>query len=98
MRTNSSGGTQGYDLILDQVDGGVKFAVRPYVQLAFAPFTIVDNQTYNLRIVANGSTLKGYIDGQLMLTVSDTTYTTGHFGLFAYDSTGKFDDVRAVAQ
>jgi hypothetical protein len=98
VRTNSNGGTQGYDLILDQIDGGVKFAIRPYAQLAFAPFTIVNNQTYNLRIVANGATLKGYINGQLMLTVSDTTYTTGNFGVFAYNSLGKFDDARAVAQ
>ncbi len=94
----SNGGAQGYDLILDQVDGGIKFAIRPYVRLAFAPFTIVNNQIYNLRIVANGSTLQGYIDGQLMLTVTNTTYTTGNFGLYAYSSTARFDDVRAVAQ
>lgn len=94
----SNGGSQGYDLILDQVDGGIKFAIRPHVRLAFAPFTIVNNQIYNLRIVANGSTLQGYVDGQLLLTVTDTTYTTGNFGLYAYSSTAKFDDVRAVAQ
>lgn len=98
VRTNSSGGTQGYDLILDQVDGGIKFAIRPYAQLAFAPFTIVNNQVYNLRIVANGSTLQGYLDGQLMLTVTDATYSSGNFGLFAYSSTAKFDDAYAVAQ
>jgi hypothetical protein len=95
VRTNSNG-TQGYDLILDRVDGGIKLARRPYVVLAQTPTTIDFDHTYNLRIEAVGSTLRCYLDGNLKFTVTDGTYPSGHVGLFAYNSTAQADDARAV--
>ena len=37
--------------------------------------------TYNLKVVVNGNTFTGYYNGVEMLTVTDTSYTTGGVGL-----------------
>jgi hypothetical protein len=46
---SSSDGTQGYALIIDQVDGVVKLASYPYIELASAPVNVCFQRTYALR-------------------------------------------------
>ncbi len=44
------------------------------------------NQTNFVAVVAEGSTLKLYVNQQFITSVDDGTYTHGTIGLFAYDS------------
>ncbi|HEY0828866.1 MAG TPA: hypothetical protein VGE40_12275 [Bacilli bacterium] len=92
IRTNSTG-ANGYDLILDRVDGLLKLVKRPYAVLASTPVNVSLQRTYNLELLAHGSTLEGYLNGVKVLEKWDTTYTSGQHGLFAYNSTSEYDNV-----
>lgn len=61
---SSPDGMSSYDLILDVVSGVLKISKRqPYQVLASYPMTVQRNHAYTLKVVANGSTLEGYLDG-----------------------------------
>ncbi len=66
-------------------------------ELAWAPFSVSDNVWYNLRVVANGTRITGYVNCQLVLDVNDSTWSTGGLGLTARTSSGRFDDVKIFA-
>jgi hypothetical protein len=92
LRT-SSDGTQGYALIIDRVDGAIKLARYPYVELVSLPINVNFARTYNLRVDAVGPNFTGYLNGVQVFTATDSTYSGGHYGLFAYDSNGAFDNL-----
>jgi hypothetical protein len=93
---SSADGTSSYDLILDTVHGVVKISKRPpYQVLASYPITVEHNRPYTLKVVANGSTLEGYVDGVKRLTVTDTTYTDGRLGVILFCTTATYDDLEA---
>ncbi|OCT12572.1 hypothetical protein A8709_32675 [Paenibacillus pectinilyticus] len=97
---NTTGGVTGYDLILDSVDrGGVlKLAKRPYSEIKSDPVTVSLDKVYNLKVEAVGGSFNCYLDGVLMFTGSDSTYHSGQFGIFGFNGTLQFDNLRAVAQ
>lgn len=46
-----------------------------------------------LKVVANGNTLRGYVNWNLIFTITDTSWTSGYFSLITYQSNSSFDDV-----
>lgn len=92
----SADGTSSYDLILDTVDDVLKLSKRPpYQVLATYPLAVQYNHPYALKVVANGSTLDGYLDGAKVLSVTDSTYTDGHLGVILFLTTATYDDLEA---
>ncbi|SDE38042.1 hypothetical protein SAMN02799630_05307 [Paenibacillus sp. UNCCL117] len=47
--------------------------------------------TYSLEV--NGSTLKAYVDGQLLVTATDSSFTAGKIGVYSHVQKAYFDDV-----
>ncbi len=56
-------------------------------------FTVAPNTTYRLALEVVGTTLKGYVNGQLKLQASDATFASGAPGLLTYFTEVAFDDV-----
>jgi hypothetical protein len=53
---------------------------------------------YRLTLTAAGSTLTAMIDGKQVASASDTQFSKGRLGLYAFaDGTAKFDNVRVTA-
>lgn len=57
--------------------------------------TINTNTVYHLKVVANGSNIKVYFDGGVnpVIDTTDTTYTSGRFGLNVWNGTSVFQNV-----
>jgi hypothetical protein len=73
-----------------------------WIQLASTPFTVTQGQTYNFRIVCVGSRIEVWIDGNLILTATDSDHTKGNVG-FEIDAFysgnyvhAHFDDLRVI--
>jgi len=73
-----------------------------WIQLASTPFTVTQDQTYNFRIVCVGSRIEVWIDGNLILTATDSDHTKGNVG-FEIDAFysgnyvhAHFDDLRVI--
>jgi hypothetical protein len=52
-----------------------------------------EGQWYVLKLEAQGSTLRGYINGELVLQATDTSLTSGSTAVGTYGTTAAFDDV-----
>jgi hypothetical protein len=95
---SSANGTSSYDVILDAVDGVFKISKRPpYTVLDSYSMAVQRNHPYQVKVVANGDTIEAYLDGVKRLTVTDTTYTTGHLGVMLFRATATYDDLQAWA-
>ena len=64
-----------------------------YVTLASAPATVSTGTWYTLRFEAFGGSLRGYLNGALAVTASDSAFATGKIGLTTYYSSASFDDL-----
>lgn len=97
FRMNDTG-SEGYNVIIDQHDHGgtIKLARNPYHSLQNYNFPVVLGQTYRVRVEANGPHIKVYLDGVLRLEQTDSTYTSGKFALFGYDSHASYDNLTAA--
>lgn len=67
-----------------------------WTTVATANYTFNNNQWYNLKLELNGSSLKGYVNGALVLQGTDTTFSQGAVALKNYNSTAEFDNVIAL--
>ncbi|HWA24514.1 MAG TPA: Ig-like domain-containing protein, partial [Lacunisphaera sp.] len=56
-------------------------------------FPVATNTSYRLRLEVIGSTLKGYVNGQLKIQGNDSTFATGTGGLLTFFTDVSFDDV-----
>ncbi len=61
--------------------------------LATKDYTLSTGTWYTVKLELNGSTLNMYVNGQLQLTASDSSLSSGGIGLVAYKTVTKFDDV-----
>jgi hypothetical protein len=61
-----------------------------------APLPVSTGRWYSLRLEAVGSSLRAYVDGRLLAEASDTSHTTGTYGLATYGTSAHFDDVVAT--
>ena len=66
-----------------------------WTQIQALPMTITANTMYHLRVVANGSNIKVYVNDMITpkINVIDTSYTNGSIGLRTYSSAAKFDNI-----
>ena len=85
-------------------DGGSLTKVRyvngqiSWIQTVKLPFPIVAGQQYAVRTSVRGSTIETYVDGQLVDTTTDATYSSGRVGL--REDTGEsasFSNVKVTA-
>jgi fructan beta-fructosidase len=93
---SSADGSSSYDVTLDASDDAFKIGRRaPYQMLGSYPVTVQYNRSYEIKVVASGGTIEAYLDGRRLLTVTDTTYTSGRLGVMVYQSTATYDDLTA---
>jgi len=57
--------------------------------------TVQRNHEYQIKVVANGSTIEACLDGTKRLTVTDATYSTGQLGVMLFLATATYDDLHA---
>ena len=59
------------------------------------PFTVTPGVTYRLTLEVVGSWLRAYVNGQLLMEGSDTTFASGRAGLLTFFSDVSVDNVHA---
>ncbi|WP_116188363.1 S-layer homology domain-containing protein [Paenibacillus taihuensis] len=97
FRTDETG-TQGYDFVLDAAagtEGELRLADRNGTVLYEQPMHVNVNRTYTLKVVASGPILMGYLDGTKVFHIIDSTYASGHAGLYVRGSAA-FDNALAL--
>jgi hypothetical protein len=57
-----------------------------------AQFNVSKLGTYALRPEAVGTSLRAYIDGNLVLEANDSSYAKGKYGLATYKTAATFDE------
>jgi hypothetical protein len=93
---SSADGASSYDVILDAKDGVFKISKRPpYTVLASHAMTVERNRAYRVRVLATGNTIEAYLDGVKLLTVSDSAYSSGNFGVMVFVGAATYDDLHA---
>ena len=97
FRTNANG-TQGYDVVIDRVDGRMKLCKRPYMVLGSYSFKVNTNQVYHIAITAQGAHLSVSLDGAERISLNDVTYSAGRFGMFGYAATAQIDNLTVMAE
>lgn len=81
-----------YTLFLD--DGKIKLKKKvngSWSTLDDASFSFSTSTTYTLKLVIDGSSLKGYVNDTLYLTASDSSLDAGYCGLRTYKNRAIFD-------
>lgn len=61
------------------------------VVLGTASLTVTANTWYNLRLDAIGNSLRAYVNGELYLEATDTSFPTGRYGLVMYKTAADYD-------
>lgn len=56
--------------------------------------TIDTDKEYNLKVIASGSNIRAYLDNVEVINATDTTYSSGRFGMLAWNSTTTFQDIK----
>ena len=93
---SSTDGLSSYDVILDAVDGVFKISRRPpYQVLDSYAMTVERGRPYRIRIEADGNMIHAFLDGAPLLSVTDSTYGNGHFGVIVFRALAVFDDLVA---
>lgn len=88
--------TSGYYYLALTNTGEVRLGRRGsggHTTLASAPATVTLDSWYRLRLEAAGTTLRGFLNGQLVATATDSAYASGTVGLATYYASASFDDV-----
>jgi hypothetical protein len=60
-----------------------------------APLTVSANTWYSLRLEVIGNTLRGYVNGQLVVEANDSSIASGRYGMTMYKTAARFDDLKA---
>lgn len=66
-------------------------------EISNVPLTVNANATYTLRIVANETSIKVYVDDVLKIEATDHTFSTGQIGLRSYKAEAEYDDIMVEA-
>jgi hypothetical protein len=95
---SSTDGSTGYDLVLDFSGSKVELREQPEgtgIAMGISPPLELD-LAYQLKIVASGETLSGYLNGTKRVSTDDSTYTTGRLGVIVDGASATFDDLKAT--
>lgn len=68
------------------------------VVLGTVPFPLAGMQWYQLRLEAIGSSLRVFVDDELKLEATDTSFPEGRYGLAMYKANVQYDDFSATQQ
>ena len=81
------GTNRGYRFLLNVTDNTWYLYRKDASQflLDSGAFTITPGNSYELKVVRNGSDIECFIDGSSVTTQSEGTYTTQAVGIFSYD-------------
>jgi pectate lyase len=60
--------------------------------IASVPVNVAVGSWYALRLEANGTMLRAYLNGALVMQAIDTTHVSGRVGLMTYKAAADFDD------
>lgn len=71
--------------------GSWTLLANPSVNLSY-------DQTYSLKVSAEGSTIKVYLDGTLVSTVQDSSFASGSVGVRSHCAAATFDDISVSEQ
>jgi hypothetical protein len=55
--------------------------------------TISPNVMYHMKVIAQGSSIKVYVNDALKIDTSDSTWTTGAIGVRSYFADSSFDNI-----
>ncbi|HVO41628.1 MAG TPA: protein kinase [Aggregatilineales bacterium] len=89
--------TSGYVANINMTGGGeVKLLRFPPVKLASVPVPIQRGQTYHLKVIAAGSSLKVFFNNNPvpLIDVTDTTYPSGSYGLNIFQTSAVFQNIQ----
>lgn len=96
--TNPSAGTDsyngyyaGFDLNGKQIILGR--ASNAWTLIKATPFPVQANMVYNMKVVAQGPHISVFINGQLIFTADDSTFTEGGIGVRGFNSTSAFSNL-----
>jgi levanase len=93
---SSPDGTSSYDVILDTAHHAFKVARRsPYEVLGSVPMVVHRNQDYRIQVVVRGDLIEAYLDGNLLVSVTDATYAAGQLGVVLFQAAATYDDLEA---
>ena len=93
----SADGSSSYDVTLDAVAHAFQLCRRSPYQLldSYAMPELWYGDWHEVKIVAVGSLIQGYLDGVKRLEATDSTYASGQLGVTVDHAGGRFDDLRA---
>ncbi len=96
--------THFYALLIDKANGSLQLYwtedggnTLNLIGSAVTGLTFMDNQFYELKTQLEGSSIKGYLNGELKKNETDTHYSTGKIGLFTKLTHAHFDNVEVKA-
>lgn len=94
FRANSTA-TTGYVANVDANNGVVKLWKIGGAVLGQYQTTIEKSLLYNLKVIANDNNIKVYFNGGItpVIDVTDTSYTSGYFGLNAWNGKSVFQNI-----
>jgi len=66
-----------------------------WTQLATFPMTISPNTMYHMRVVANGSNIRVFVNNMTTpkININDTSFTSGAISVRTYYSNARFDNI-----
>lgn len=68
-----------------------------FTRIAYAPYSLQLNTWHTIRAIVKGNSIRGYVDGTLMIDTVDNTFSQGRVGLRVDSGIASFDDVRVEA-
>ena len=68
-----------------------------FTRIAYAAYSMELNTWHTLRAIVKGNSIRGYVDGTLMIDAVDNTFSQGRIGLRVDSGTASFDDVKVEA-
>ncbi|MDC7218707.1 MAG: polysaccharide lyase family 7 protein [Spirochaetales bacterium] len=81
-----------YTMFLD--DGQVKLKKKvsgSWTTLDSASYSFTTSTTVTLKMILDGTSIKGYVDGTLYVEASDSSISSGYYGVRTYKNTAYFD-------
>lgn len=91
---SSDSGDRSYVANISRQDKNVRIFKFPGgVDVGGAVLPDPGKEDYHLRIEAVGSSLRYYVDGQLLVVGNDSTYTSGKFGLLTNNTTAIYQNL-----
>lgn len=86
-----------YCMNLDLVAGGLKLWKKHkgnIMDVSFIPYEIELNKIYNLKIIAEGSNFKIYLDEKLINEINDDSLMVGRLGINVWNTNAKFNNLK----